>query len=71
MNNDSTNKKCIKCPTFLNNIYKLGYSLITLYAIYLSFKCNQGFKFFSFLGAVILGPIYILYLIIFKKFCNN
>ncbi len=35
--------------------------LIFFYAIYLSFKCNNGFSVWGFLGAFCFGPFYIFY----------
>jgi hypothetical protein len=35
--------------------------IIFFYAIYLSFKCNNGFTFWGFLGAFLFAPIYVLY----------
>jgi hypothetical protein len=69
--NNKENEKCQKCTSLFGNIYKLLYTFIVLYAVYLSFKCNQKFNFLSFLIAAIFSPIYILYILIFKKNCNN
>ena len=35
--------------------------IITWYALYLSFKCNQGFHLGSVLVALFFSPIYIIY----------
>ena len=70
-NNSSKKLDCKPCPKPLSNIYSLLYTLVVLFAIYLSFKCSQKFDFGTFLLALFFAPIYILYVIIFKKFCNN
>ncbi len=35
--------------------------IIFFYAIYLSFRCNNGFSVWGFLGAFLFSPIYIIY----------
>jgi hypothetical protein len=42
-------------------IYSIIYLAVALFAIYLSFKCNNGFDLLGFLGAVCYAPIYIIY----------
>jgi hypothetical protein len=37
------------------------WTLVSIYAIYLSFKCNKGFDIWGFLGAFFFGPLYIAY----------
>ena len=37
------------------------YTIITLYAVYLSFKRNNGFDLISFIIAVLFAPIYIIF----------
>jgi hypothetical protein len=54
-NSDSDNS------SWVHSIISLFWSCVTIYAIYLSFKCNKGFSFIGFLGALILSPIYIAY----------
>jgi len=36
-------------------------SLITLYAVYLNFKCNKNFHFWPFVASVLFSEIYIVY----------
>lgn len=36
-------------------------SLITFYALFISFRCNKGFTFGGFLGALFFSEIYIVY----------
>ena len=48
-----------------NNAMKMAISLVSwvlfIYAIYLSYKCNKGFNFSSFLVACCCSPFYVLY----------
>ena len=45
----------------LKTIYTIFHSIITLFAIYLSFKCNNGFSFGGFFMAIFFPHIYIIY----------
>ena len=45
----------------LGLIIKLFWCLVSLFALYLSFKCNNGFNLQGFLGASFFGPIYVAY----------
>lgn len=42
-------------------IRKILYMILSLYALYLSFKCNKGFDFGSVVVAILFSPIYIVY----------
>jgi hypothetical protein len=42
-------------------IANLIYIVLFFYAIYLSFKCHNGFNIWGFLGALVFGPFYVLY----------
>jgi hypothetical protein len=44
-----------------NGFVGLIYALLSMFAIYLSFQCNGGFKFWGFLGALFFPFIYIPY----------
>ena len=45
--------------------------IMFFFAIYLSFKCNNGFSVWGFLGAFLFSPIYIIYkLTSTPKMCN-
>tara|TARA_Y100001970_G_C13550490_1_gene516603 strand:- start:51 stop:428 length:378 start_codon:yes stop_codon:yes gene_type:complete len=46
---------------YLTSIISLFWTLVSFFAIYLSFKCNKGFNLVGFLGALLLGPFYIAY----------
>lgn len=51
----------IKNSGNVTKIISLFWTLVTFYAVYLSFKCNNGFSLLGFLGALILSPFYIAY----------
>ena len=67
-NNKKYNK--IKCIIIKNNkptIYSIFHSILSFFAIYLSFKCNKGFfNFGEFFMAIFFPYIYIIY-----KYVNN
>jgi hypothetical protein len=48
-----------------NNSYDPLFSLVAwiifLFAVYLSFRCNNGFSVWGILGAIFLSPFYIIY----------
>jgi hypothetical protein len=48
----------------------LVYWLVNLFAIYLSFRCNKGFNFGSFLLAFFFGPFYIIYHLAVTNLCG-
>jgi hypothetical protein len=60
----------IKCVIIKNNkptIYSIFHSILSFFAIYLSFKCNKGFfNFGEFFMAIFFPYIYIIY-----KYVNN
>lgn len=51
------------------NILAILHFVVSLYAIYLSFKCNNGFNFGSFIVACCCPYIYILYAAAVNNFC--
>ena len=55
----------------IDTIWKIIHIIAIFYAIYLSFKCNNGFSFIPFLFALVIPEIYIIYIIAVQKFCNN
>ena len=67
-NNKKYNK--INCIIIKNNkptIYSIFHSILSFFAIYLSFKCNKGsFNFVDFFMAIFFPYIYIIY-----KYVNN
>ena len=50
-------------------IYSIFHSILTLFAIYLSFKCNEGFDFLGFVMAIFFPYIYIIYIIFTSHSC--
>lgn len=54
-----------------NIISSLVWWLITGYAIYLSFKCNNGFNLGHFILAFLFSPFYIIYHLFATKLCNT
>ncbi len=42
-------------------IILIFHSIVTLYAVYLSFKCNKGFSFGGFFTSIFFPYIYIIY----------
>ena len=53
-------QKCRESPV-ITSITGFFWTLVTLFAIYLSLKCNNGFDFFSILGAVCCSPLFVVY----------
>ena len=45
-------------------IYSVFHTIMFFIAIFLSFRCNRGFSFGSFLVACVCPPIYIFYVLI-------
>tara|TARA_B110000908_G_C10250763_1_gene451898 strand:+ start:2777 stop:2995 length:219 start_codon:yes stop_codon:yes gene_type:complete len=44
-----------------NSMIGLFWTLVALYGIYLSFKCNKGIDIMGLLGALFFGPVYVAY----------
>ena len=44
-------------------------TLITLYAVYLNFKCNKSFYFWPFVASVVFSEIYIVYKYATQRSC--
>ena len=42
-------------------IWNLLWNIATVYAVFLSFKCNKDFSFEGLLGALLFGPFYAAY----------
>ena len=59
--------------TSYKTIYSIFHSIIALFAIYLSFKCNNGFSFGGFFMAIFFPYIYIIYKAAMNNLCfgNN
>ena len=50
-------------------IYGVFHIFISILALFLSFKCNDGFDFWSFIIALFLPYIYIIYIFALKFQC--
>lgn len=58
--------------TLTKTIYSIFHSIVAFFAIFLSFKCNRGFSFVSFLIAIFFPHIYIIYIYATTgSFCNT
>lgn len=51
-------------------IYSIFHLIMSLVAIYLSFKCNNGFNFGSFIFAICVPYIYIIYILATNGTCG-
>lgn len=51
-------------------VYSVFHLIMSLVAIYLSFKCNNGFNFSSFIVAFCCPYIYIIYILATKGTCG-
>jgi len=58
---DSVKKQTTVVRSFVSILVSLFWTIVTFYAIYLSFKCNKGFDLTGFLGALCCSPMYIAY----------
>lgn len=54
-----------------SSLFAVIHAIISIFAIYLSFKCNNGFSFFPFLAALFLPYLYLLYVIAVQRDCLN
>ena len=63
---DSKNKS-EPCGKYLFIVFSL---ILSLVAVYLSHKCNNGFDFSSFLMAIIFPYFYIVYIFATRGLCN-
>ncbi len=51
-------------------LYGIFHFCLSIFALYLSFKCNNGFKLSSFLVSLIFPYIYVIYIFATtKNFC--
>ena len=65
-------KKCPPCDKAATGryIYSVFHSIMALVAIYLSFRCNNGFSLGSFFIALLCPYIYIIYVVATKGTCG-
>lgn len=50
--------------------YMIFHLMMWFVAFYLSFMCNKGFNFLSFLGALLFPHIFIIYTLVTKGTCG-
>lgn len=64
--------KSIECTDSNNGryIYSVFHTMMTLVAIYLSFRCNKGFEIGPFLVAILCPYLYIIYILATKGTCG-
>jgi ABC-type polysaccharide/polyol phosphate export permease len=55
-----------KEKTITGVVLSFVHFIVVLFAIYVSFNCNDGFNFFSFLAALVMPYIYLIW-IVFKN----
>lgn len=53
----------------LTIMYTIFHTILLIYALYLSFKCNKGFSPIGFVIALFFPPIYILYNVAVRPEC--
>jgi hypothetical protein len=65
-------KKCPPCDKAATGryIYSVFHSIMALVAIYLSFRCNNGFSLGSFFIALLCPYIYVIYVVATKGTCG-
>jgi hypothetical protein len=56
-------------PSPMRSFYSVFHTVIALFAIYLSFKCNNGFAIGDFLIACCCPVLYIIYRAATSNFC--
>ena len=61
------NSNCISA----DDISSIIIWILTGYAVYLSFKCNNGFNLCQFVLALLFSPFYIIYHIFATNLCNT
>jgi hypothetical protein len=68
-NNDNNNMPYYHMGTG-RYIYSVFHTVMAFIAIYLSFRCNNGFKWGSFLLALLFPYIYIIYILATQGTCG-
>lgn len=58
-NNDDKKKECE--TSYTKNIIPIVWLIVTIFAMFMSFKCNNGFNLGDFLLACCCSPLYIAY----------
>jgi len=47
--------------TTTSKLISFFWTLVSLFALFLAFRCNRGFNIWGILGAIFFGPIYVVY----------
>jgi hypothetical protein len=68
LSSEEQNRKKTKIKS-VGIIYSIVHLIISFFAIYLSFKCNQGFNILGFLAALICPYFYIIWQLATKGGC--
>ena len=61
---------CNQCQSSGRYIYSVFHSIMSIVAIYLSFRCNKGFNISSFILALCCPYVYIIYILATKGTCG-
>lgn len=71
--NVNSNTSLMKGPVKpIHCMYSIFHMIISVFAIYLSFKCNGTFVFFDFLAALLCPYLYIIYrFAVSENFCQK
>lgn len=68
---DNKKKECNTQSQIAYTIYYIFHIIMALIAIFLSWKCNQGFNLLSFIIALIFPYLYIIYTFATNGICSN
>lgn len=66
---DETQEKTKPKPLYAN-LYMITHLIISFFAIYLSWRCNNGFKLFPFLVALMCPYLYIIWALATRGGCG-
>jgi uncharacterized membrane protein len=75
LNDDENNNQKVKYNSSIKKssysvLYMITHLIISLFAIYLSWRCNNGFNLLSFLVALFCPYLYIIYALAAHGGCN-
>jgi hypothetical protein len=70
VNEDSENKQKTKPQPQFSSLYMVTHMIISFFAIYLSWRCNNGFKLLPFLAALLCPYLYIIWALATKGGCG-
>lgn len=60
----------MNCVSNGRAIYSVFHAMMTLIALYLAFRCNNGFNWWSFLAALFFPYIYVMYIVATRGTCG-